>query len=52
MQTKDAEDISGQTITPFVLNIKAAKDEKQLSFENVDKAKKEYDNVKVIKSDD
>lgn len=52
MQTKDAEDISGQPITPFVLNIKAAKDEKQLSFENVDKAKKEYDNVKVIKSDD
>lgn len=52
MQTKDAEDISGQPITPFVLNIKAANDEKQLSFENVDKAKKEYDNVKVIKSDD
>lgn len=52
MQTKDAEDISGQPITPFVLNIKAGKNEEKLSFENVKKAEKEYDNVKVVKSND
>lgn len=52
MQTKDAEDISGQPITPYVLNIKAGKNEEKLSFENVKKAEKEYDNVKVVKSND